>query len=37
MKFNDTAPVLAPAGGPPLWLARLAESATLEAALTARR
>ena len=31
MKFNDTAPVLAPAGGPPLWLARLAENATLEA------
>ncbi|RQR88829.1 MULTISPECIES: hypothetical protein [unclassified Burkholderia] len=31
MKFNDTAPMMAPAGGPPRWLARLAENATLEA------
>ena len=36
MKFNDTAPVLAPAGGPPLWLARLAENATLEATVLKR-
>jgi hypothetical protein len=31
MKFNDTAPVMEPEGGPPLWLTRLAENATLEA------
>ena len=31
MKFNDTAQVLAPTGGPPPWLAKLAEDATLEA------
>ncbi|TCL64601.1 hypothetical protein [Rhizobium sp. BK251] len=31
MKFNDTAPVTAPAGGPPPWLEKLAEDATLEA------
>ena len=31
MKFNDTAPVLTPAAGLPLWLAKLAEDATLEA------
>lgn len=36
MKFNDTAPVLEPAGGPPLWLARLAENATLEATVLKR-
>ena len=36
MKFNDTAPVLAPAGGSPLWLTRLAESATLEATVLKR-
>ncbi|SAL04445.1 hypothetical protein AWB81_06702 [Caballeronia arationis] len=36
MKFNDTAPVLSPAGGPPLWLARLAEDATLEATVLKR-
>jgi len=31
MKFNDTAPVLAASAGAPLWLAKLAENATLEA------
>ncbi|SIT47629.1 conserved hypothetical protein [Paraburkholderia piptadeniae] len=36
MKFNDTAPVMAPAGGPPLWLANLAENATLEATVLKR-
>jgi hypothetical protein len=36
MKFNDTAPALAPAGGPPLWLAKLAENATLEATVLKR-
>ncbi|MEM5326129.1 hypothetical protein VSR34_05905 [Paraburkholderia sp. JHI2823] len=36
MKFNDTAPVLGPVGGPPLWLARLAENATLEATVLKR-
>ncbi|MGT2477509.1 hypothetical protein [Paraburkholderia terrae] len=36
MKFNDTAPVMAPVGGPPLWLARLAEYATLEATVLKR-
>jgi hypothetical protein len=36
MKFNDTAPVLAPADGPPRWLARLAEHATLEATVLKR-
>ena len=36
MIFNDTAPVLAPAGGAPLWLARLAENATLEATVLKR-
>jgi hypothetical protein len=36
MKFNDTAPVLAPAGGVPSWLARLAENATLEATVLKR-
>ncbi|RKT13986.1 hypothetical protein B0G69_7206 [Paraburkholderia sp. RAU2J] len=36
MKFNDTAPVLAPAGGLPFWLARLSENATLEATVLKR-
>lgn len=36
MKFNDTAPVLAPAGSPPFWLIRLAENATLEATVLKR-
>ncbi|MEX3791041.1 hypothetical protein [Paraburkholderia sp. BR14374] len=36
MKFNDTAPVMAPAGGPPLWLTNLAENATLEATVLKR-
>jgi hypothetical protein len=36
MKFNDTAPVLAPAGSPPLWLTRLAKDATLEATVLKR-
>ncbi|MBB5509312.1 hypothetical protein [Paraburkholderia atlantica] len=36
MKFNDTAPVMKPAGGPPLWLTNLAESATLEATVLKR-
>jgi hypothetical protein len=36
MKFNDTAPVMAPAGGPPLWLTSLAEDATLEATVLKR-
>lgn len=36
MKFNDTAPVMTPAGGPPLWLKRLAEDATLEATVLKR-
>ncbi|HEX7913800.1 MAG TPA: hypothetical protein VF534_37770 [Paraburkholderia sp.] len=36
MKFNDTAPVLEPAGGLPFWLAKLAENATLEATVLKR-
>ncbi|MBB5415190.1 hypothetical protein OKW33_007756 [Paraburkholderia atlantica] len=36
MKFNDTAPVMEPAGGPPLWLTNLTESATLEATVLKR-
>ncbi|WP_213307873.1 hypothetical protein [Paraburkholderia sacchari] len=36
MKFNDTASVLRPAESPPLWLARLAENATLEATVLKR-
>ncbi|MEX3964029.1 hypothetical protein AB4Y42_17740 [Paraburkholderia sp. EG286B] len=36
MKFNDTAPVLAPENTPPLWLAKLAENATLEATVLKR-
>ncbi|MGF6546556.1 hypothetical protein [Paraburkholderia youngii] len=36
MKFNDTAPVMATAGGPPLWLTNLAENATLEATVLKR-
>ncbi|MCC8400600.1 hypothetical protein LJ655_01605 [Paraburkholderia sp. MMS20-SJTN17] len=36
MKFNDTAPVMAPARGAPLWLTSLAENATLEATVLKR-
>ncbi|HEX7907977.1 MAG TPA: hypothetical protein VF534_07775 [Paraburkholderia sp.] len=36
MKFNDTAPVMAPAGAPPLWLTKLADNATLEATVLKR-
>jgi hypothetical protein len=36
MKFNDTAPVLAPEGRPPRWLTKLAENATLEATVLKR-
>jgi hypothetical protein len=36
MKFNDTKPVLPPEGGQPLWLAKLAEHATLEATVLKR-
>jgi hypothetical protein len=36
MKFNDTAPVLAPAKGAPLWLEKLADNATLEATVLKR-
>ncbi|MGF6811399.1 hypothetical protein OKW30_006591 [Paraburkholderia sp. Clong3] len=36
MKFNDTAPVMASAGAPPLWLTSLAENATLEASVLKR-
>jgi hypothetical protein len=36
MKFNDTAPVMAPESGPPLWLAKLADNATLEATVLKR-
>ncbi|CAD6562088.1 hypothetical protein LMG28727_07645 [Paraburkholderia kirstenboschensis] len=36
MRFNDTAPVLTPAGGLPFWLARLAANATLEATVLKR-
>ncbi|MFM0632186.1 hypothetical protein [Paraburkholderia xenovorans] len=36
MKFNDTTPVLAPTGGLPFWLARLAANATLEATVLKR-
>jgi hypothetical protein len=36
MKFNDTAPMLAPAPGAPLWLAKLADNATLEATVLKR-
>jgi hypothetical protein len=36
MKFNDTAPVLAPEGTPPRWLTGLAENATLEATVLKR-
>ena len=36
MKFNDTAPVLPKPAGPPLWLAKLAEDATLEATVLKR-
>jgi hypothetical protein len=36
MKFNDTAPTLAPVGGVPFWLASLADNATLEATVLKR-
>jgi len=36
MRFNDTAPVQPSAGGQPLWLARLAQNATLEATVLKR-
>jgi hypothetical protein len=37
MKFNDTAPILPAASGPPPWLlAKLAENATMEAAVLKR-
>jgi hypothetical protein len=36
MKFNDTAPVMAPTGAPPPWLSRLAADATLEATVLKR-
>ncbi|RKU04697.1 hypothetical protein C7H84_00570 [Burkholderia sp. Nafp2/4-1b] len=36
MKFNDTAPTMTPAGGLPLWLANLADHATLEATVLKR-
>ena len=36
MKFNATAPVMATAGTPPLWLTSLAENATLEATVLKR-
>jgi hypothetical protein len=36
MKFNDTAPVMAPPEGVPLWIARLTENATLEATVLKR-
>lgn len=36
MKFNDTAPLLPKPDGPPPWLAKLAEDATLEATVLKR-
>ncbi|MDR6393331.1 hypothetical protein [Paraburkholderia phenoliruptrix] len=36
MKFNDTHPVMTPADSPPLWLASLSETATLEATVLKR-
>ncbi|WP_027583394.1 hypothetical protein [Bradyrhizobium sp. Ai1a-2] len=36
MKFNDTAPLLPKPAGPPPWLAKLAEDATLEGAVLKR-
>jgi hypothetical protein len=36
MKLNDTAPLMAPSGGPPPWIAKLAEDATLEATVLKR-
>ena len=36
MKFNDTAPLLLKPDGPPPWLAKLAEDATLEATVLKR-
>ncbi|WP_185970348.1 MULTISPECIES: hypothetical protein [unclassified Mesorhizobium] len=37
MKFNDAGPLLPKHSGPPPWLARLAEDATLEATVLRRR
>jgi hypothetical protein len=36
MKFNDIAPVLPAVSGPPPWLAKLADDATMEAAVLKR-
>ena len=36
MKFNDTAPVLPEPIGPPPWLAKLADDATIEATVLKR-
>src|SRR5882757_9732015 len=36
MKFNDTGPLLPKLDGPPPWLAKLAEDATLEATVLKR-
>ncbi len=36
MLFNDTAPIIQGISGPPPWLARLAEDATMEAAVLKR-
>jgi len=36
MRFNDTAPLLPKPDGPPPWLAKLAENATLEATVLRR-
>lgn len=36
MRFNDTAPVIAEVSGPPPWLGKLAENATMEAAVLKR-
>jgi hypothetical protein len=36
MEFNDTAPVMAPPDGVPIWITRLAENATLEATVLKR-
>ncbi len=36
MKFNDTAPIIAAVSGPPPWLGKLADDATMEAAVLKR-
>jgi hypothetical protein len=36
MRFNDTAPTLPPVSGPPPWLDKLADDATMEAAVLNR-